>query len=86
MLHSISAVLPVVVAVPSGYVGVEELLQHGSKSLRLDLVRLTFQGAMLTVGESLRQRHCRRMHERERGRTVHDERWHGDASGSFGGD
>jgi hypothetical protein len=59
------AALPVVVAVPSGCVGIEELHQYRSKSRRSDLVRLAFQRAMLAVGESLRQRHCCGMHERE---------------------
>ncbi len=39
-------------AVPSGSVGGEELLQHGSESLRLDLVRLTGEGAQLGMGDN----------------------------------
>ena len=44
---------------------VEEFQQHRSKDLRLDFVGLTFQGTMLAVGESLRQRYCCGIHEGE---------------------
>ena len=50
------AVLPVVVAVPSGYVSIEELHQHGSQDLRSYFVGLTFQGAMLGMGHRLGKR------------------------------
>ena len=43
----------------------EELNQHRSNHRRSDLVRLALQSAMLTVGKRLRQRYCRRIHERE---------------------
>src|SRR5437588_11668744 len=62
-VHSHCAVLPVVVAIPSGCVGMEELLQHGSKDLRGYLVGLTFQSAMLCMGHRLDQRQCRDVHK-----------------------
>src|SRR5712692_1524288 len=44
---------------------VEEFHQRGSKDFCLDFVGLTFQGTMLAVGDSLRQRYCCGIHERE---------------------
>ena len=44
---------------------VEEFHQHRSKDLCLDFVGLTFQGTMLAVGDSLRQRYCCGIHEGE---------------------
>src|SRR5260370_13339403 len=66
----------VVVTVPSGCVGIEELLQHGSQKLRGYLVGLTFQGAMLCMGHRLDKRQCCEVHKRIAHRSIHDEGWH----------
>src|SRR5689334_7673855 len=68
------------------YLSSEEFHQHGSKGFRGDFVRLTLKLAMCSMGNGLCQCYRRRMHEWERGRAIHDERWHGDAGGFFGGD
>src|SRR5438309_6897905 len=76
----------VVVAIPSGCVGSEELHQHGSKDLRSYLVGLTFQGAMLCMGHRLDQRECRDVHKGIRSTAVHDECRNSDAGCFLGGD
>src|SRR5260370_5488825 len=76
----------VVVTVPSGGVGIEELLQHGSQKLRGYLVGLTFQGAMLCMGHRLDKRQCCDVHKRRARRGSHDECRHRNTGCSLGGD
>src|SRR5437763_7693682 len=64
MTHTFPAmrtVLPVVVAVPSGCVGIEELHHHWSQNLRSYLVGLTWKAAMLGMGHRLDQRQRREL-------------------------
>src|SRR5947208_7140551 len=66
MTHTFPAmrtVLPVVGAVPSGCVGIEELHQHGSQNLRSYLVGLTWKAAMLGMGHRLGKRQGRDVHK-----------------------
>src|SRR5258708_33830852 len=63
----------VVVTVPSGCVGIEELLQPGSQKLRGYLVGSTFQGCMLCMGHRLDKRQCCDVHKRIARPAIHDE-------------
>ena len=74
------AVWPVIVAVPSGCAGIEELHQHGSKDLRGYLVGLTFQSAVLRMRHGLDQRQYCNVHKGITRTAVHDECRDSDAS------
>src|ERR1700736_2380156 len=63
--------------------GDEELLQHGSEGLRGDIMRLTFQGAALRVGEGVCNCLCSVMHERGTRTTVYDQCGDGNACQPF---